>query len=194
MTLFAAVPLAIFIGYLLGSLPFAYWLGRLKGVDIRQVGTGNPGAANLFRKVSKKLGVLAVFLDAGKGAFALVIGHWLGLSPSLAVLAGVAAIVGHLHSPFLRFRGGAGLATVVGVALVASPVSWLAGLAVGLPYIIIRRNTGWGVGAGLLIFILVAVLRDVDWQVIMGISLICAALVVRAKIVEAMPRQPLRQV
>jgi glycerol-3-phosphate acyltransferase PlsY len=181
----AALLLSVVIGYLLGSLPFAFWLARARGVDIRKIGTGNPGAANLFRKVSKPLGVLALLLDAGKGALALLVAYWLGLSPSLEILAGVAAIVGHLHSPFLRFRGGAGLATVVGIALAASPISWLAGLAVGLPYIIVKRNTGWGVGAGLIIFITVAALINVEWQVIMGISLICVALVVRAKIVEA---------
>ncbi len=181
----AALTLSIIIGYLLGSLPFAYWLARAKGVDIRKIGTGNPGAANLFRKVSKPLGILALLLDAGKGALALFVAYWLGLSPSLEILAGVAAIIGHLHSPFLRFRGGAGLATVVGIALAASPISWLAGLAVGLPYIIIKKNTGWGVGAGLIIFITVAALINVEWQVIMAISLMCVALVVRAKIVEA---------
>jgi glycerol-3-phosphate acyltransferase PlsY len=130
--------------FALGSLPFAYWLGLLKGVDIRQHGSGNPGATNAFRVLGKGWGILCLVLDALKGAApVLVFGKLLAPAPPsepwLWALAW-AAILGHMFSPFLHFKGGKGVATSLGVLLAIEPSAMLIALVVG---IVIIGTTGY---------------------------------------------------
>jgi glycerol-3-phosphate acyltransferase PlsY len=111
--------LIVILGYLIGSIPTAYIIGRaLKGVDIRQIGDGNMGAANTFRQLGPKAGVTVGFIDAGKGAAAVLIAQATGLSLFAVLLTGVAAVIGHNWPAFLGFRGGRGEATTIGVLLV----------------------------------------------------------------------------
>lgn len=111
--------LIVILGYLLGSIPTAYIIGRaLKGVDIRQIGDGNMGAANTFRQLGPKAGVTVGVIDAGKGAAAILIAQAAGLSLFAVLLTGVAAVIGHNWPVFLGFRGGRGEATTIGVLLV----------------------------------------------------------------------------
>ncbi len=122
-------------GYLLGSLPFGLWIARaVAGVDLRTVGSGNIGATNVTRVVGKKWGAIALLLDAAKGAIPA------GLLPLLlfsdpvlrlhaGVLGGLTAVLGHMFSPWLKFRGGKGVATATGVVLVLAPWGMLAALA-----------------------------------------------------------------
>jgi acyl phosphate:glycerol-3-phosphate acyltransferase len=127
---------AIGIAYLLGSIPFGYLVVRAKqGVDVRQTGSGGTGATNVSRRAGKVAGVFTLILDALKGAAAVLIGMWILGEPvgtyrtetldptaawSLTALA-LAAIVGHIFPVWLRFRGGKGVATGVGVFLVLMP-------------------------------------------------------------------------
>ncbi|MGD9875031.1 MAG: glycerol-3-phosphate 1-O-acyltransferase PlsY [Kiritimatiellia bacterium] len=107
--------------YLLGSIPFGLLLARAKGVNIREVGSGNIGATNVFRSVSKKLGLLTFFLDFLKGLLpVLAAKHWLHSDPA-AILCGCAAIAGHMFTIFAGFRGGKGVATGAGVVLGIAP-------------------------------------------------------------------------
>lgn len=107
---------ALLAGFLLGSLPFSWWIARLvAGHDLRLEGTRNPGATNTWRLAGRAAGALAGILDAAKGAAAVAFAGWLGLDPSLAIWAGAAAVVGHDFSPWLGFRGGKGGATMLGV-------------------------------------------------------------------------------
>lgn len=110
------IPLAIICAYLIGSFPSAYIVGRaVKRVDIRQVGSQNMGAMNVFYKVGFWYGMLVLALDIGKGAAAVALARWLGV-PLLALLAaGLAAVLGHSFPIFLKFRGGKGGATSIGV-------------------------------------------------------------------------------
>jgi len=109
------------ISYLLGSIPFGYILVRIfHGEDIRQSGSGNIGATNVARK-TPLLGLVTLLLDAGKGFLAVWIATRLGGNPSLAALC---AVVGHIFSVWLRFRGGKGVATAIGsYAALASDVT-----------------------------------------------------------------------
>src|SRR3712207_2820549 len=106
------------LGYLLGSLPWGYWIPRaFAGVDIRQVGSGNTGATNVWRALGFKLGLAVALLDIGKGAAAALVARWLA-DDLVAVLAGLAAMAGHWRPLFLRFaRGGKAVATTGGVGL-----------------------------------------------------------------------------
>jgi glycerol-3-phosphate acyltransferase PlsY len=111
-------------GYLLGSIPFGLVLTRLAGLgDVRAIGSGSIGATNVLRTGNKGLAALTVFLDGGKGAAAVFLGAMYG--PDTAVFAGGGAFIGHLFPVWLKFNGGKGFATYLGVMLAAS---WPAGL------------------------------------------------------------------
>src|SRR5512134_2415391 len=109
--------------YLLGSIPFSYLVARQRGVDVRRVGSGNVGATNVMRNVGKGAGLLAFVLDAAKGAAAALIALRSGLGPTLASMAAVAAIVGHMYPVWLRFQGGKGVATGAGAFLPLAPIA-----------------------------------------------------------------------
>jgi glycerol-3-phosphate acyltransferase PlsY len=113
------IPLA---AYLLGSIPFGYLIVRAtQGADIRRVGSGNIGATNVFRK-SRWGGVATLVLDAGKGYAAVALARALGAEPLWAGAAAVAAIAGHVFTPWLGFKGGKGVATGAGAYLALAPV------------------------------------------------------------------------
>jgi len=111
-----------FVSYLIGAIPFSYLIPKiLLGIDIRQHGSGNPGASNVSRVCGKGYGLSALALDIGKGIIAVLLLQQLGLPPILGFLA----IVGHIANPFFCFSGGKGVATSLGVI---SFFSWQAGV------------------------------------------------------------------
>lgn len=117
--------LCALLTYLMGSIPFGLVLTRLAGQgDIRKIGSGSIGATNVLRTGNKALAALTLLLDAGKGVAAVLIGQWFG-GPDFAVIAAFMVVVGHLFSVWLRFKGGKGIATGLGVMLA---LSWPAGL------------------------------------------------------------------
>jgi glycerol-3-phosphate acyltransferase PlsY len=117
---------AAIIAYLLGSIPFGLLLTRLAGSgDIRRVGSGNIGATNVLRTGNKALAALTLLLDVGKGAAAILIGALWGTEAAL--VAAVVVVIGHMFPVWLRFRGGKGVATALGVLLaLAWPVAVIA--------------------------------------------------------------------
>lgn len=115
--------LALGLGFFLGSLPCGFWLARAKGVDIRKKGSGNIGATNVGRILGKEWGYLVFALDALKGWLAVwVAAEFLQVGDTGAVLTGVAAVAGHVFSPWLDFKGGKGVATSAGVLLALTPM------------------------------------------------------------------------
>lgn len=113
------------ISYLLGSIPFGYLLIKYKeGQDIRSTGSGNIGATNVFRK-SKAIGVLTFVLDAGKGYLAVAIAAAMHASAEWRAAAAVFAIVGHVFTVWLRFKGGKGVSTWIGAYLALAPLALL---------------------------------------------------------------------
>src|SRR5688500_11562142 len=115
---------AVVGSYLAGSIPFGLVVARARGVDIRAVGSKNIGATNVARALGKKLGALVLFLDALKGLLpTLVARHALHLDDNLVALVGLAAILGHVFPVWLRFRGGKGVATALGVFAALTPVA-----------------------------------------------------------------------
>jgi acyl phosphate:glycerol-3-phosphate acyltransferase len=116
--------IAILVAYGLGSTPFAWLLARQWGArDLRKIGSGNVGAANVFRASGITAGVLAAILDVGKGAASVVVADRLGGGAGTTALAGMAAIVGHIYPVWLQFRGGKGVATACGVFAVLTPAA-----------------------------------------------------------------------
>jgi glycerol-3-phosphate acyltransferase PlsY len=116
--------LAIVGGYLLGSLPFGYWLPRfLRGEDIREHGSGNVGASNVFRVYGRGLGAAVALLDVAKGFAAALLGLWAG-GALVGVLAAAAAMLGHARPVFLRFeKGGKMVATAGGATFALAPLA-----------------------------------------------------------------------
>ena len=142
--------MAIAIGYLLGSIPFAYIASRLKkGVDIRQMGGGNMGALNTFREVGKLAGLAVLIADIAKGLVAVLIARWLGLPLAWIFMSGFAAVAGHIWPIFLRFNGGKGAATTLGVFLALVPREFAVSFAIMAIVIIITSNVRLGITVGL---------------------------------------------
>jgi glycerol-3-phosphate acyltransferase PlsY len=114
--------LLLVASYLIGSIPVAYIVSRWRyGVDIRKYGSGQVGASNLFRSVSKKAGVIVGLYDIGKGILLVWIAHSQGMGLAMEVAVGIAMVVGHNWPIFLRFSAGRGLATTLGVAFYLFP-------------------------------------------------------------------------
>ncbi len=125
--------------FLFGSIPFGYVVGKLKGVDVRQHGSGNIGATNVSRVLGKKYGALVLLLDALKGVLPVLIVKLAGLPEEYQVLSGLFAVLGHCFSPFLKFRGGKGVATGLGAFIVISPKITLLAFFVFLAVFILTR-------------------------------------------------------
>ena len=114
--------LLILFSYLLGSVPSAYLVARWsRGIDIRQYGSGNVGAANVTAIVSKRWAVPVIIFDLVKGIIAICVARWIGLDVTQQVIVGLAVIVGHNWPVFLRFNGGRGGLTIMGTALILVP-------------------------------------------------------------------------
>jgi glycerol-3-phosphate acyltransferase PlsY len=138
----------ILLAFLCGSLPFSVWLGKLLlGVDVRQVGDGNPGAANVFKTGNKLVGFLALVLDISKAAAPVGIAYFnLNIRGAEMFLVAVAPVLGHAFSPFLGWRGGKAIAAAFGVwiGLTLWKVSLPAAAAVLVGYALFRPS-GWAV-------------------------------------------------
>jgi acyl phosphate:glycerol-3-phosphate acyltransferase len=117
--------LLIIFSYLLGSIPTGYIVGAMAGVDIREVGSGNVGATNVARTVGKKRGLLTLIADVAKGFVPVFIAGRLDLSQTAIALVAIAAFLGHLYPMFLKFQGGKGVATALGVLLALAPMATL---------------------------------------------------------------------
>jgi len=143
---------AIVIAYLLGSVPFAYIFGRFrKGVDIRDVGGGNVGALNTYRQIGPVWGLSVLAADILKGVLAVFVARWLGIPLEWVFVAGFAAVVGHNWPVFLKFRGGKGAATVLGVLVALTPAETFIAGAVVIGLIGVTRNPRLALGAMVLI-------------------------------------------
>jgi acyl phosphate:glycerol-3-phosphate acyltransferase len=132
--------LAVLGGWLLGSLPFGYWVPRVfRGDDIRSHGSGNVGASNVFRVYGRRLGIAVALLDVAKGFAAGLLGIWAG-GALVGVLAGAAAMAGHARPVFLRFeRGGKMVATAGGAFLALAPLATLCCVGVWLAVFLLTR-------------------------------------------------------
>ncbi len=128
--------------YLLGSIPTGYWLGKAwKGIDVRQHGSGNLGATNVFRVLGVGPGVLTLILDIAKGAAPVLwIQHQMPDFLVMQVTAGLATIVGHTASVFVRFRGGKGVATSAGVFAALLPIPSLIAFGIFLITLAMTRQ------------------------------------------------------
>jgi glycerol-3-phosphate acyltransferase PlsY len=178
------IPLGLAVAYLAGSFPTAYLVGRARGVDLGRTGSGNYGATNVFRTLGRGPASVALVVDVAKGYLPVALApRWLdpaGLTPgAFAVLLAVAAVLGHVFSIFLRFRGGKGVGTAAGAFLALSPWALLIALATWILFLAWRRIVSLASLAGavaLLVAVVALHVRDwpATWPLVSLTALLCA--------------------
>jgi len=155
------------IGFVLGSLPFSVWLGRLVlRTDIRSYGDGNPGGTNVVRAGNRGLGLLVIFLDMLKGAVPVALAHFVfGVDGWPLVPVMLAPALGHAFSPLLRFRGGKAVATTFGAwSAMSAPLGpFVMGGSVLLFYLLLK-SSGWAVIAAFLAFLGFLLAPALHWR------------------------------
>jgi glycerol-3-phosphate acyltransferase PlsY len=167
---------ALGFAYLAGSFPTAYLVGRARGIDVGSTGSGNYGATNVFRTLGPAAATVAVVVDVAKGLFAVVaLPRWfpvLDLAPlTYGVLVGLAAILGHVFSIWLGFRGGKGIGTAFGVFLALAPWATLAAVLAWVIVVLIRRVVSLAsLTAAVILFFAVVALHsgafERDWPLV----------------------------
>lgn len=159
----------ILAAYLVGGIPFGFLIGKMRGVDVRTVGSKNIGATNVFRTVGKKWGVLAFACDVLKGLIPTLLAKQWALDPELQpdgswfpLVVGVMCVVGHMLTPYMKFRGGKGVATAFGMLLGLAPA--LVGTAFALFAVVFALSHYISLGSiSAAVFLMVAV-----WFPILG--------------------------
>jgi len=165
--------LAVALGYLLGSIPFGLVLTRLAGKgDVRSIGSGNIGATNVLRTGSRVLAALTLILDCLKATAAVVIAQRL-FGPETAPVAGAGALIGHLYPVWLRFRGGKGVATLLGVLI---PLLWQAALVYAILWVLllatVRISSVAGTVAAASAPVVAAILRSSLFAMLLAFALL----------------------
>ncbi len=187
MTTTTVILANIACGYLCGSVPFGYLAGRLKGLDIRQHGSGNIGATNAIRVLGKGIGIPVFVCDMIKGWLPVWLAAlWLQGAADEVVstgkaLAGFAAVLGHMFTFWLGFKGGKGIATTAGVLLGIAPLAMLGGLAAFLAFFLSTRYVSLGslaAAVGVPATMAVQMARAGRWDFVMlGFGLVVMVLV-----------------
>ncbi|MBI4689780.1 MAG: glycerol-3-phosphate 1-O-acyltransferase PlsY [Nitrospirae bacterium] len=136
--------LLLILAFIIGSIPFGVIIARIKGVDLKRVGSGNIGATNVLRTMGKGSAVATLLGDVLKGSAAVAIGKYLSVGPVYEGLLGLSSILGHNVSIFLGFKGGKGVATGIGVLLIYSPRIAILTLIIWLVVVLITRYSSLG--------------------------------------------------
>ncbi|MES2506153.1 MAG: glycerol-3-phosphate 1-O-acyltransferase PlsY [Verrucomicrobiota bacterium] len=178
------------VGYLSGAMPFGYWAGKLKGMDIRQHGSGNIGATNVIRVLGKGIGIPVFILDALKGwlpvwlaaSFLAKQGAATEIVSAGAVVAGLSAVLGHMFTFWLGFKGGKGVATTAGVLLGIAPLAMLGGLLVWLLFFFTTRYVSLAsmmAGVGVVATMVAVMVSEGRWDAVMlGFGVLIMVLVI----------------
>jgi len=134
----------LIVAFVLGSIPFGIITAKVKGIDLKKVGSGNIGATNVLRSLGKWPAVITLLGDILKGTLAVAIGKYSGVEPLYEGLIGIAAISGHSFSIFLGFKGGKGVATSLGVLLMYTPHVALVTLVVWIGVVLFTKYSSLG--------------------------------------------------
>ena len=181
--------LTFVFAYLLGSIPTSFIMGKLiKGIDIRQYGSGNVGATNALRVLGTKIGIITLLIDIGKGFLAVQIGKLLVSEPTNLFLIGTGlfAIIGHILTIFLKFKGGKGVATSAGVFIALSPLPIAIALVVFVVTVWISKYVSLGSMIAAFVFFLVELIHNVrngfaDIEILIFVSIIVIFIFIRHK-------------
>ncbi|NOX62709.1 MAG: glycerol-3-phosphate 1-O-acyltransferase PlsY [Chloroflexi bacterium] len=174
-----AYPLAMLLGYLIGSIPIGYLIGRTKGVNVLEHGSGRTGGTNVFRALGIRYGVLTGLGDLLKGALAVWLARAIFGHEAAAALAGAFAVFGHNWSVFLAFRGGAGGSTAAGALLTLNPVVGFILLPIFIAILLVVRYASVAtfsvaVGATVLLtlFYFLDPAKTPLWHIVFGVAVL----------------------
>lgn len=160
--------IVLIISYIIGGFNSAYYIGKLWGIDdIRKYGSGNPGTTNVLRVLGKPAAFLTLLFDVAKGVVAVLLGLTLLKSSGIAILCGIAVILGHNYPIQLGFKGGKGIATSIGVIFLLSPVAAICSLLIGLIIIAITKYVSLGSIIGSILFPIFVAIFHGSWQYIL---------------------------
>ncbi len=165
--------------YLLGSIPTGLLLGKLYGIDVRNEGSGNIGATNLYRTVGRKVGIWTLLGDCLKGFLPVMLAWQLGLGEPLQAAVALAAFCGHVFSIFLRFKGGKGVATALGVYLALAPLAVLGALLVFILLVAVWRYISLGSIVAAAVMPLIIFLRPHSNELLLATVLISLIVIVK---------------
>ena len=155
---------AVLVGYLIGAIPSGVLVGRLAGIDPRERGSGRTGTTNALRTLGMRWAAVVAVLDLAKGIVAVLAGSAIGPEPWAGSLAGVAAVIGHVWSVFIGFRGGRGVATGGGAMLVLAPLALLAALPEFAILVGVTRLVSLGsISAAVTVAIVAGALFAIGW-------------------------------
>ena len=184
LTLVRNMVLAVATGYFLGALPFAHIASRIRGIDVFTTGSTLAGTANVFFNVGHRTGALVLIGDLAKGAAAVFAAWALGVPPMLILVAGGAAVVGHWKSIFTGFRGGDGMAPLMGVSLALIPALAVLGVAAGLATIVLMRHSPlrstWGVSACFLVMLATSQYYQIERDLVSGLVVLASMVLLRS--------------
>ena len=181
-----AIPLAV-VAYLIGGVPTAYLLGqRLRGVDIRTLGSRNVGAVNAFKQLGWRIGLLVLAIDVGKGAGLTLLAGAAGIGEWGVSAVVVAATVGNNWSPYLRLSGGKGLALVFGISLVVVPLLSIAALPFTVIGFVITRGVIWAFVTGSIALNVLVIVGDHEAPVVVT-CLALTGIVIATHLVRSLP-------
>jgi acyl phosphate:glycerol-3-phosphate acyltransferase len=178
----ATLVLLLIGAYFLGAVPFGVLIARARGVDITKIGSGNIGATNVHRALGWKAGLVVMALDASKSLIPALIAKALGFSVEISLLAGFVAVLGHCASPFLGFKGGKGIATILGSAIGATPLVAAGGLSVFMALFLLTGYVSVGSIAAVLSAILFAYLLRYDPPVIAAYTLVALFIIYKHRL------------
>ncbi|MEO6884200.1 MAG: glycerol-3-phosphate 1-O-acyltransferase PlsY [Bacteroidia bacterium] len=178
--------LILFAAYLLGSVPSSVWIGRIfYGIDVREYGSGNAGATNTFRVLGKKAGIPVLFLDILKGYLSVQMAYILPVKQSaegfvnFQIVLGIAALIGHIFPIYVGFRGGKGIATLLGILIAIAPDAALMSIAVfGTVFFLFRYVSLASIVAALAFPFIVIVILKIKFPTLIIFSLLIAIMVV----------------
>lgn len=175
---------AVAAGYFLGAIPFAQLAARVRGVDIFSTGNSLAGTANVFWNVGRRTGALVFVGDVAKGALAVLVARALDVPPPLMLVAGGAAVLGHWKSVFTSFRGGDGMAPLMGVSLALAPPLATLGAAVGVAVIVLSRRSvlrsTWGVSACFMVMLGTSQFYHLERDLVSGLFVLASLVLARS--------------
>lgn len=166
----------LFSAYIIGSIPTGYIIGKIHNIDIRKHGSGNIGATNVYRILGKKWGIITFLLDFLKGFIPTYISFKIFDSPYIVILTALMAVLGHIFSIFMRFKGGKGVATASGSLIVILPIQILISLVFFITVVRITKTVSAATLSSTLVFLLSSILIKTKKE-FMYMSIIISAII-----------------
>jgi acyl phosphate:glycerol-3-phosphate acyltransferase len=171
------------MSYLIGSIPFSVMVAKLHGKNLFEIGSKNAGATNVYRALGIRWAILVFVLDMLKAVSALLLANFLNIEANYLVLVGLCAVVGHTFTPFLKFKGGKGVATGLGLVLYFSPVVFLICLLLGLSIIKVTGYVSLAsiVGASVMALMVWLPILNLPLSLKVMLGLMCAYIIIKHK-------------